>query len=84
MRGEGIRNDDGPGYAGYLGNAILLVGRPEYCGENFSAGDQYIKQMSAQTKRTGSPETWIRAGINHHLTFVVRQIARLFGTAAVA
>lgn len=83
MRGEGVRNDDGPGYRGYLGNAQLLICRTEYCGDGFSAGDCYIMEMSLQDEKTGSAETWIRAGINHHLTFVVRQISSLFDSAAV-
>lgn len=82
MRGEGVLNDDGPGYAGYLGNAMLLTQRAEFCGANFSYGDRYIEEMSLQDQKPGSAQTWIRAGINHHLTFVVRQIANLFGSSA--
>lgn len=81
MRGEGVRNEDGPGYEGYLGNAMLLTDRAEFCGADFSYGDKYIKGMSLQSEKTGSAQTWIQAGINHHLTFVVRQIASLFGSS---
>lgn len=84
MRGEGIMNDSGPGRRGYLGNAMLLVERSEFGGVEFSAGDSYIETMSRQDRKTGSPETWIRAAINHHLTFTARQISTLFGSAAVA
>lgn len=79
MRGEGLRNADGPGYAQYPANALLLTARNEFCGADFSYGDEYIRDIALQNKKTGSPETWLRAGINHHLTFVVRQIATLFG-----
>ena len=79
MRGEGVFNDDSPGFAQWPANAQLLCGRSEFCGADFSYGDEYIEQMSLQTEKTGSAETWLRAGINHHLTFVVRQIASLFG-----
>lgn len=83
MRGEGLRNEDGPGYAQYPANAQLLCDRVEFRGADFSYGDAYIEEMSQQSERTGTPETWIRAGINHHLTFVVRQIANLFGLSTV-
>jgi hypothetical protein len=80
MRGEGLRNENGPGYAQYRSNAQLLCARPEFRGRNFSYGDRYIFEMSLQTQQTGSPETWLRAGINHHLALVSRQMANLFGT----
>ena len=80
MRGEGVRNETGPGYAQWPANAFLLRERREFCGSDFSYGDAYIEEMSSQLAATGNPETWLRAGINHHLTFVARQIASLFGT----
>lgn len=79
MRGEGVRNPDGPGFAQWPANAQLLRERPEFCGANFSYGDQYIEKMGMQLKRTGNAMTWLRAGFNHHITLVVRQIANLFG-----
>ncbi len=77
-RGEGLRNKNGPGYAQYPASAQLLCGQKEFCGPDFSYGDDYIFKMgSHQSLTPGSPETWLRAGINHHLTFVVRQIAQI-------
>lgn len=78
MRGEDAIRKDGPGFAQWPANAILLCDLPEYCTATFSAGDKYIKEMSMQRKETGNPATWLEAGINHHMTFVVRQIANLF------
>ena len=75
MRGEGVFNQDGPGYAQWPANAELLCDRSEFCGEDFCFGDQYIKDMSMQVMRPGNPTTWLRAGINHHLSFVVNQIS---------
>ncbi len=81
MRGEGLRTKGSPGYAQYPANAELLCGRKEYSGPQFSYGDDYIwKVASRQITTPGSPETWLRAGINHHLTFVVRQIATTMGS----
>jgi len=82
MRGEGLRNENGPGHAQYPANALLLRRRPEYCvcGPNFSYGDAYIHDKSEHPDPPGNPETWLRAGFNHHMTFVVRQVASLFVT----
>ena len=84
MRGEGVRNDDGPGYSQWPANAMMLCERQEYRGEDFSAGDRYIKEMSKEVEkngsgRTGGPGTWLQAAFNHHLTLTVRQISSLFG-----
>lgn len=77
LRGEGLRNKNTSGYAQYPASAQLLSGQKEFCGPDYSYGDNYIYKMgSQQTSTTGSPETWLRAGINHHLTFVVRQIGQ--------
>jgi hypothetical protein len=81
MRGEGVFHDGSPGFAQWPANAQLLCGRPEFCGSNFSEGDRYIHEMASQSRRTGSAETWLRAGINHHLTLVARQVANLNGSA---
>ena len=80
MRGEALRHDDSPGPAQWPANAQLLSQRSEFCGRDFSEGDRYIYEMASQPQTNGSFMTWLRAGINHHLTFVVRQIARLSET----
>lgn len=75
MRGEGVRNEGGPGYAQYPANAALLRERPEFLGRKFSNGDMYIDDMGVQIEKTGNARTWLQAGINHHLTLVVRSLA---------
>ena len=80
MRGEGKRT--GPGSSQYAANAELLCGRPEFCGAAFSPGDRYIYNLYQRIgRRPGSAETLLRAGISHHVTFVVDQLAKLFGTS---
>ncbi|MCX6619413.1 MAG: hypothetical protein NTZ98_25375, partial [Acidobacteria bacterium] len=79
MRGEGVFHDGSPGFAQWPANAQLLCERTEFRGANFSSGDAYIFQRSLNQTQTGSPATWLQAGFNHHLTFVARQIASLFG-----
>ena len=81
MRGESVSNEEGPGAAQWPANAQLLCERPEYCGDYFSDGDKYIKEMISQYDKPGSPTTWLRAGINHHVTFVVWQLATLAETS---
>jgi hypothetical protein len=80
MRGEGLRNEGGPGYAQYPANAQLLMSRNEFCDADFSYSDHYIAERGNNLHgNTGNPETWIRAGINHHIAFVVHQLSNLSG-----
>jgi hypothetical protein len=75
MRGEGLFNEDGPGNAQYGANAQLLCEREEFCGRSFSYGDKYIHNLS-NGFGTGTPETLLRAGTNHHITFVTDQLSK--------
>jgi hypothetical protein len=84
MRGEDAFREDGTGFDQWPAQAILLCGLPEYCTETFSEGDKYIKQMSLQRKRTGNIVTWLGAGFNHHMTFVVRQLASISAASTAA
>lgn len=77
MRGEAVFHPNSPGFSQYPANAQLLCARQEFCGQDFSTGDRYIYEMGQQTTRTGSARTWLTAGINHHLSFVVHQISNL-------
>jgi hypothetical protein len=77
LRGEGIMNKKGPGRAQWPAQAVLLCDSEDFYGSQFSAGDDYIYKVRNGTEGHGSPETWIRAGINHHLTVVARQVASL-------
>ena len=71
----------------YLANAKLLSENDEwFSGENFSYGDKFIAekgrhfekyQKNPEIKGTGSTETWLTAGINHHLVRTIKQIANL-------
>ena len=76
MRGEGLRTKNGPGYDQYPAQAELLKNQPEFCGPDFCAGDKHIS-LGLQLETKGSPMTWLQVGINHHITFVVDQLANL-------
>jgi len=84
MRGQDVFKEDGPRFEQWPAQAILLCDLPEYCEESFSEGDKYIREMSLQHKQTGNMVTWLRAGFNHHITFVVRQLASLRGASTGA
>jgi hypothetical protein len=77
MRGEGIFNKDGPGTAQWPANAMLLCDRSDFYGAPYSYGDKYIFEMSRDRKKNGTAMSWLRAGINHHLTVMSNQIAGL-------
>jgi hypothetical protein len=77
MRGEGVRNATGSGSAQWPANAQLLRERPEFCGAAFSVGDRYIDMMGTAPPSNGSPGSWLRAGINHHMSLASRQAASL-------
>jgi len=73
-------------YELYLASAAILVKDSRFYGENFSSGDSYISakakhfatyRKNPTVKGTGTSETWLKAGINHHLLLVTHLIANL-------
>ncbi len=71
----------------YLAHAkVLADDRSKFYGEQFSFGDKYIADKAKHfpvymrnksVKGTGSTESWLTAGINHHLALTAHQIANL-------
>jgi hypothetical protein len=76
FRGESRKKSGSDQYAAH---AVMLQGRPEFKSGSFSYGDKYIDSMCLPSLNPGTPESWLCAGINHHLTFVIDQIANQFG-----
>ena len=72
VRGRTIRRGEPSQYPDL---ARALVRLPQYCGAAFSWGDRYIQDCANGTDGPGSATTWRQVGTNHHLTYVVRQIA---------
>ena len=73
-------------YELYLASAAVLVKDRRFYGENFSYGDKYVSEKAKHFKSyinnpaikgTGSTETWLRAGINHHLALLAHQTSNL-------
>lgn len=81
VRGEALTSDNWEGNRQYLAEAKYLSSIPEFCGRDFSYGDAYIYDMGNQSKRTGNPFTWLRAGLSHQLVFAVRQVANFVDTS---
>ncbi len=64
------------GFEQYHDLAKQVVERIEYCGPMFSEGDRYIDNCAHhRTRGPGNSSTWVEVGVNHHLTFVSRQLA---------
>ncbi len=60
----------------YQAHAKLLCNSKEYFGKTYSMGDSYFDAVKMGTKY-GYSTGIIRAGINHHITVVVNQLATL-------
>lgn len=54
-----------------------LVRHPDYCGPNFSWGDNYISKCADGSAGVGNLQTWRQVGTSHHLAFVLDRIASL-------
>ena len=55
--------------------AHQITSHLNYSGATFSWGDQYIADCAANNGGTGNAETWRRVGTNHHIEFIIKQIA---------
>lgn len=76
MRGQALRiSGGGTRHAQYPANAELLCARKEFGGAHYSAGDEYIWNVGSHKEPgPGTPETWLRAGINRHIVVTARQV----------
>lgn len=96
FKGRSLRNPKrGPGamgpkppsrYLQYITLAKQVVAHAAYSGNTFSDGDDHIHKIATGARKgkkpeTGTQETWRNIGTNHHITFVVRQIANLSVTS---
>lgn len=77
LRGEWPGKENGPGREQYTMWAQVLLGRDDFSGEAFSAGDAYIAARARDESHPGDPMEWLFAGINRHITLTLRQLATL-------
>ncbi|QAZ66453.1 beta family protein [Solidesulfovibrio carbinolicus] len=53
----------------------IVSGLPEFCGPQFSFGDDYISQRASQAPpSTGYFTQWLTADVNHHIAYIIAQI----------
>jgi hypothetical protein len=64
-----------PGFSQFVRLAQTLIAHASYCGPAFSSGDQQVDDVAHSRSSTGNLMIWRKIGTNHHVTFVVRQIA---------
>ena len=75
FRGRSLREQRYGGYAQYRSLSTQLVNHAAYSGPRFSWGDDYLFKCAHSLAGTGNLTTWRQVGTNHHITFVVRQLA---------
>ena len=72
VRGRSIKTQ---GFSQYYNLCENLIDRHEYMGNEFSWGDDYIKNCANRTASTGNATTWRKIGCNHHFEFVIHQLS---------
>jgi len=76
LKGRNVRKH---GYGQMHDLCHQLANRPEYMGEDFSWGDEWIMKCANRETGPGNATTWRLVGTTHHLTFVTHQLASLRG-----
>lgn len=71
-RGRSIKKH---GWVQAMNLCNTIINHPQYNGQNYSWGDQYIYDCANGNSSTGNAETWRRVGTNHHLTLVTNRIS---------
>ncbi len=77
LKGRNLRDN---GFEQFREVSRELLAAPEYSGPSFSWGDRYIEGCAYERTGTGNLTTWRQVGTSHHLSYVVRQLANLYGS----
>lgn len=64
---------------GYKELTKKLTESEDFMGEDFSYGDKKIAALPTDKKRTGSHETLIEYGTNHHIVVILKQLFGYYG-----
>ncbi|SFU04542.1 beta family protein [Halomonas saccharevitans] len=70
-KGKNFREDNGQ----MVGHCSYIVSSGKYCGPKFSHGDKRIYNTLHKIEGTGNQGTWKGVGVNHHITFVIKQLS---------
>lgn len=73
-KGRSVRT---AGFAQIVTLAAAISTDPDFSGAAFSEGDRHIEALASGTTPPGNGMTWRKIGTNHHLAFVVSELARL-------
>lgn len=79
FRGRSLKDPRYGQYGQYHVLAQDVVNHGRYCGRAFSKGDDYIHDVANQADGPGNQTSWRQAPTNHHLVFVIREIANKIG-----
>lgn len=60
--------------------ASEILNSKYYYGENFSFGDLEIKERALEKKGPGNNTNWVAIDANHHITVVIEELSKLFGS----
>jgi len=74
LRGRSVKKYS---FSQYYVLCHALTGRPEYSGNQFSWGDQYIENVANRTDGPGNATTWRKVANNHHFEMVIHQLSNL-------
>jgi hypothetical protein len=73
VRGGPKIDDEKDGSIRWVAKQLISCG--EFAGEQFSAGDEFIVNCAGGSGPQGSPSSWRKANIIHHITRVVLDLA---------
>jgi hypothetical protein len=59
------------------GHCAKIIGEGIFLGAHYSQGDEYIANCAAKTAKPSNLTTWKKVTINHHITLVVDDLAKL-------
>ncbi|WP_027416564.1 beta family protein [Aneurinibacillus terranovensis] len=77
FRGYSVRSPRHNGWGQAQGLCERIITHPQYCGQHYSYGDDYIYECAKGNQSTGTAETWRRVGTNHHLTLAINELSNL-------
>ena len=76
FRGHGLIHPK-TDYGQYHDLAAKVCADRRYQGANSSFGDSYVFQCARRLIKHGSPSTWVRADMNHHISYTAQHTKRL-------
>lgn len=79
LKGVSVRGRESPGFGQFHALAHQLVEHPLYAGRSFSWGDDAAWAVADRRRGPGNLTTWREIGTNHHLMWVMAEIATLRG-----